>query len=66
MVLIINGKKKEFKDDTTIQEILKELNILDKVMACAVNMQIVKQENWNQYTPKDGDKLELLDFVGGG
>jgi thiamine biosynthesis protein ThiS len=29
-------------------------------------MEIVKQDKWNEYTPKDGDKLELLDFVGGG
>jgi hypothetical protein len=29
-------------------------------------MQIVKQDNWDNYILKDGDKLELLDFVGGG
>jgi sulfur carrier protein len=35
-------------------------------MAAAVNMQIVKKDNWQNYEVKDGDKLELLDFVGGG
>ena len=32
----------------------------------AVNMEIVKQDSWNVYKLNDGDKLELLDFVGGG
>jgi sulfur carrier protein len=35
-------------------------------MAAAVNMDIVKQDKWDIYQLKDGDKLELLDFVGGG
>lgn len=38
----------------------------DKVMACAVNMDIVKKESWSSYIPKDNDTIELLNFVGGG
>jgi hypothetical protein len=29
-------------------------------------MQIVKQNDWESYSLSDGDKVELLDFVGGG
>ena len=66
MIVIVNGESREFKDGSTLGDILKELNIEDKVMAAAVNMQIVKKDNWKNYEVKDGDKLELLDFVGGG
>ena len=66
MIVIVNGESREFKDGSTLGDILKELNIEDKVMAAAVNMQIVKKDNWQNYEVKDGDKLELLDFVGGG
>jgi len=45
---------------------LEELHIKDQVMAAAVNMQIVKQNEWVTYKLSDGDKIELLDFVGGG
>ena len=41
-------------------------NIEDKVMACAVNMDIVKKESWSSYILKDNDTIELLNFVGGG
>ena len=66
MKLIINGQEKTFSDGLTLAEVLTQLQLDGKVMAAAVNMEIVKQENWKTYQPKDGDKLELLDFVGGG
>lgn len=66
MILIINGETKEFKEELTLQQIITSLKIEDKVMAAAVNMDIVKKENWSSFKPKDSDKLELLQFVGGG
>lgn len=66
MNIIINGNVKEFKSDTTLLEVLKELSLEGKVMAAAVNMQIVKQNEWDSCVLQDADKLELLDFVGGG
>jgi len=66
MQLIINGENKNFTENTTLQQIISELKIEDKVMACAVNMEIVKKDDWNSFIPKDSDKIELLQFVGGG
>lgn len=66
MNIIINGQAKKFKEKSTLQNILNELSLDGKVMAAAVNMEIVKQDSWSEYKLKDGDKLELLDFVGGG
>ncbi len=66
MNVIVNGESREFKSESTLLEILKELSLEGKVMAAAVNMEIVKQDSWNTYKLNDGDKLELLDFVGGG
>ncbi|MEJ2373053.1 MAG: sulfur carrier protein ThiS [Sulfurimonas sp.] len=66
MKLTINGNEKEFEEQITLLAVLKELSLEDKVMAAAVNMEIVKQDAWDKYQLNDGDKLELLDFVGGG
>jgi len=66
MKLVVNGEVKEFDENLTLLQLLEELNLVDRVMAAAVNMDIVKQDNWNKYILKDGDSLELLDFVGGG
>ena len=66
MTLIINGETKEFSDDSTLQNIITNLQIENKVMAAAVNMNIVKKDEWSTYIPQNDDKLELLQFVGGG
>ena len=66
MTIIVNGETKEYSTELTLLEMMKQLDIVDKVMAAAVNMNIVKQDVWNTHTLNDGDKVELLDFVGGG
>lgn len=66
MILIINGETKEFSENITLEKVLDELGLRDKVMAAAVNMEIVKQDKWGECVLNDMDKLELLDFVGGG
>lgn len=66
MELIINGETKNFDDNFSLQQIITDLKIEDKVMAAAVNMEIVKKDDWGSFTPKTNDKIELLQFVGGG
>ena len=66
MNIIINGENKSFEDNMSLKEIITNLQIEDKVMAAAVNMEIVKKDNWNNHIPKENDKIELLQFVGGG
>jgi len=66
MKLIINGEERNFETSLTILEILEKLKIKDKAMAVAVNMEIVKKDKWDSFIPKENDKLEILQFVGGG
>ena len=66
MNITINGETKNFEENTTLLMLLKELSLEGKVMAAAINMEIVKQDSWDKHQLQDGDKLELLDFVGGG
>jgi len=62
----INGIEKEIPQNTTIKELLSSLNVLDKTMAVAVNMKIVKKDDWDKFVLKENDKVEALNFVGGG
>ena len=64
--IIINGENKSIEINSTLKTIIQDLKIEDKVMAAAINMEIVKKENWSSFIPKENDKLELLQFVGGG
>ena len=66
MRLIVNGETKEFEAGITLAQLIEALGIADKVMAAAVNMEVVKKAQWESFHPKEGDKIELLHFVGGG
>jgi sulfur carrier protein len=65
MILIINGETTE-THSVSIQDLLDELDMNDKVMATAVNMNVVKKENWSTFALSENDKVEFLQFVGGG
>lgn len=66
MQIVVNGEKKNVEQHITISELIEMLGIKVKVMAAAVNMEIVKKEEWDSYMLKEDDKIELLQFVGGG
>lgn len=66
MVIKVNGESREFKESATLYDVIHLLGLEDRVMAAAVNMQIVKQDVWKSAVLNEGDTIELLDFVGGG
>ena len=59
MEIIINGETRTVKEETRLETLLEELGLKEKVMAAAVNMEIVKQEQWAVHELHDGDRLEL-------
>jgi sulfur carrier protein len=66
MRLVLNGESIDIADGTTLSQLIISKGIEEKVMAAAVNMEIVKKEDWKTRVLKDGEKVELLQFVGGG
>ena len=66
MKVTVNGEEKEIPAGTTLLQLIDELGIGEKVMAAAVNMEIVKKERWPEHPLQEGDRIELLHFVGGG
>lgn len=65
MQVILNGESRMIHAKT-IQELLEEIGIEDKVMAAAVNMNVVKKDNWATFLLSENDRVEFLQFVGGG
>ncbi len=66
MKIILNGESRECAKSITLGKLIRELDIKVKVMAAAVNMEVVKTDNWDSHVLKDEDRVELLHFVGGG
>ena len=66
MKVIINGENRDIDENITVLNLLKELGIEEKTMAAAINMEVVKKENWENTKISEGDKIEFLHIVGGG
>jgi sulfur carrier protein len=66
MKVVINGETKEIEEGITVGELLDRFGIKDKTMAVAIDMQVVKKEEWDKRVIKMNERVEFLHFVGGG
>jgi thiamine biosynthesis protein ThiS len=66
MTLHLNGEPREFPDGLTVAALVAQLNMKPDRVAVELNMEIVPRTNWEATTLKDGDKVEVVHFVGGG
>ena len=66
MRFIVNGEVLEESHSGTILELLDELNIKKDQVAVEVNLSIIKKDAYATFKLQDGDRVEIVKFVGGG
>ena len=66
MKLKLNGTETEIQNNLTVAGLLKELKIEHERVAVEVNLNIVKKCNYQDHVLKEGDFVEVVNFVGGG
>jgi thiamine biosynthesis protein ThiS len=66
MRLIINGKEQTHPDALTLAQLIEQLGMKSDRVAVELNREIVPRAQWPETSLKDGDKLEIVHFVGGG
>jgi sulfur carrier protein len=70
MTLYINGESRTFTDGTsgqfTLAALIESLNMKPDRVAVELNRDIVPRDRWPETLLKDGDRLEIVHFVGGG
>ncbi|MFZ0708111.1 MAG: sulfur carrier protein ThiS [Candidatus Korobacteraceae bacterium] len=66
MRLQINGDEKEFADRLTLADLVAQLGMKADRVAVELNREIVSRAQWDETSLHDGDKLEIVHFVGGG
>jgi thiamine biosynthesis protein ThiS len=66
MRLFINGDEKTFPDFLSLAELIEQLAMKGDRVAVELNREIVSRAQWNGTQLKDGDRLEIVHFVGGG
>ena len=67
MKIAVNGKTKEIPAGTNIAGLLKILDILpERVVVERNESQIISRSQFEQVVIQEDDRLEILNFVGGG
>ncbi len=63
--VIINAEEKEILKGMTIEDILTEMNIKSPMIAVEKNLEIVPKSEFDNII-QEGDRLEIVEFCGGG
>ena len=66
MTLEINGEAREIPPVSNVIELLAFLGIADARVAVEVNRKIVRRRDWESSPICDRDRVEIVQFVGGG
>ena len=69
MKLRINGEAREFSgspDPFTLAALVETLGMKSDRVAVELNLDIVPRDRWADTQLNEGDKLEIVHFVGGG
>lgn len=66
MTVVINGEQREFPDGLTLGALIAQLGMKPDRVAVELNLEIVPRPQWESTALKNGDKLEIVHFVGGG
>jgi|GEM_PF-230091 thiamine biosynthesis protein ThiS len=66
LTLHINGEAREFSSGLTVAALVAHLGMKGDRVAIELNLEIVPRTGWDAIVLKDGDKLEIVHFVGGG
>lgn len=66
MRLQINGDDRDFSSPLTLSSLVEQLGMKPDRVAVELNRNIASRDQWATTYLKDGDRLEIVHFVGGG
>lgn len=62
----VNGEAKAWRSGATVADLLRDLDLKTERVAVEVNLEILDRGAFAQHSLKDGDRVEILSFIGGG
>ena len=63
----INGEQREFAQSSiALSELIEQLSLAPQRIAIELNKEIIRKDDWAKTTIRNGDRIEIVQFVGGG
>jgi len=66
MHIFVNGDLRSFPDSLSLIQLIEQLGLKGDRVAVELNREIVPRAQWAATELHDGDRLEIVHFVGGG
>jgi sulfur carrier protein len=64
--IIVNGELREAADGASVTQLLEALGIHGGRVAIERNQRILPRSDWSETRVAEGDRFEIVQFVGGG
>jgi len=62
----INGESRDVPASINLKELIDHLALAPERLAIELNREVVRRSDWQQTALQEGDRVEIVHFVGGG
>ena len=62
----LNGKSLKIKENLSIKDLIKKYNLSERKIAIELNGTILPKDLYSRKKIKNKDKIEIVQFIGGG
>jgi sulfur carrier protein len=62
----VNGEGKEVVEGVSLTDLIKQLDLPIQRIAVELNREVVRRSEWDKTALRNGDRIEIVHFVGGG
>ena len=66
MQIVVNGERRDATLGTTVADLLGELEIRSDRVAVEVNLEVLDRQEFARRGLREGDRIEIISFIGGG
>jgi thiamine biosynthesis protein ThiS len=66
LTIIVNENEIEMPEGSVISDLIKTLSLNPGRLAVELNRRIIRRANWDSTRISEGDRVEVVHFVGGG
>ncbi len=66
MQIYVNGTEREVPDRSSVRDLVDQLDLGEQRFAVEVNEELVPRSSFGQYTLTPGDRVEVVQAIGGG
>ncbi len=66
ITITLNGEPKDLDKAMTVRKLIEHLAIEPQAMAVEVNKKIIRKDEFDTIYVDNGDRVEIVTFVGGG